>query len=439
MKKRSKYRLYVWLMILSGIILAITLTMTSLKIIRGGKNFTQVILEENKTFVVNTIRFGHGVMAHMGTETYDNLIELALKSKFIRYLAVLDTEGRIIAQSNPPSGLPTLRKDEFLELRDGEILEETKDILLVTYQAKKEIVPNKEHMRHHSTFRGPMSESPKPGWFLVGLDTSDFKRHYRDMVVQTVGTGAAFLLVGILIIIFLGIIQRYELAHLSIERLIKIKRLLGHFAPETAKNIIEKEPETKSLLEKYIQDATILFLDIEGFTLLLQKYSQERINHAIESYFSIFLDLIQKNGGDVNETAGDGMMVIFLHSESTQHASNAIQAALDIQEQCMKMSQNEDPELFPIQVNIGIDSGEVYLGSIKMRGTEGERWTFTASGAITIMAARLAQHAREGQTLIGEETARRVDKIFPLNHIGQVLLKNIKDSGEVYEISPTKA
>jgi hypothetical protein len=88
-------------------------------------------------------------------------------------------------------------------------------------------------------------------------------------------SGAAFFLFSVLIIIFFGITQRYELASSSIERLTKIKRLLGHFVPEAAKRIIEKNPDKMGLLNKYIQDATILFLDIEGFTLLQQKYSQE--------------------------------------------------------------------------------------------------------------------------------------------------------------------
>ena len=78
------------------------------------------------------------------------------------------------------------------------------------------------------------------------------------------------------------------------------------------------------------------------------------------------------------------------------------------------------------------------MGSTKMRGSEGERWTFTASGSVTIMAARLAQYASDGQVLIGEETARRVEGRFPMNRLGKVPLKNIKDSGEIYEISSTK-
>jgi class 3 adenylate cyclase len=73
-----------------------------------------------------------------------------------------------------------------------------------------------------------------------------------------------------------------------------------------------------------------------------------------------------------------------------------------------------------------------------MRGSEGERWTFTASGAVTIMAARLAHYAREGQILVGEETAGRVRDFYSLNALGNVPLKNVQDSGKVYEISPPK-
>jgi class 3 adenylate cyclase len=435
MKKKSRPRLYLWLVILAGVILAVTLAVSSSKIIRGGKNFIKMINEENKTFVANTLRFGHGVMVHMGSETYDSLIDLALKSKFIQFLAILDEEGNIIAQSDPPSGIHLLKSYDVLKLEDGKILEKTKRINLISYRSQPELLNSKEYMRHQATMMNRHQGARKPGWFLVGMDTSLFKRHYRDMVIQTFGTGAAFLLLGLLIIVYTGIIQRYELAHLSIERLQKIKRLMGYFVPSTAKNIIEKEPEKKGLLDKYIQDASILFLDIEGFTLLQEKYSQEKINRTIEYYFSIFLNLIQKNKGDVNETAGDGMMVIFLDSDPIKHAQNAVKTALEIQERCQKLSADEYPDKINIKVNTGIHSGKVYLGSTKMRGSEEERWTFTASGTVTIMAARLSQYAKEGRILLGEETARRVEKDYPLNSIGKIPLKNINDPGEIYEIS----
>jgi class 3 adenylate cyclase len=434
MKRKSRPRLYLWLVILAGVTLAVTLTVTSLKIIRGGKNFIKMINEENKAFVINTVRFGHGVMAHMGSENYDSLINLALKSKFIQFLAILDKDGNIIAQSDPPSGFHLLKVYDILNLKDGKILEKTESINLISYRVQPEPMPAEGNMKHGATMMGRRQGASKLSWFLVGMDVSSFKRHYRDMVIQTLGTGAVFLLLGILIIVFIGIIQRYELAHLSIERLQRIKRVMGYFVPSTAKNIIENEPEEKGLLDKYIQDASILFLDIEGSSLLIERYSQEKINRTIEYYFSIFFNLIQKNGGDINETAGDGMMVIFLDSDPIQHAGNAVRAALEIQEESLK-THDKKLDLFEIRVNIGIHTGKVYLGSTKMRGREEERWTYTASGAVTIMAARLSQYAKAGQILLGEETARRVEKDYPLRGIGKIHLKNIKDSGEIYEIS----
>jgi class 3 adenylate cyclase len=217
------------------------------------------------------------------------------------------------------------------------------------------------------------------------------------------------------------------------ERLDKIKTVLSNFVPETAKNIIEKDPY-KGNLDKYNQDATVLFLDIEGFTVLLQEHPVERINRVIESYFSIFFDLIQKNGGDVNEMAGDGMMVIFLHPDPMEHTKSAVLAALEIRERCLAVSKDNSPELFPIQVNIGISTGEVYLGSTKMKGTGGDRWTFTATGPVTVMAARLSDYARAGQILIDSEAARRIGKNFVVTSLGNVQLKNFKDLVEVFQV-----
>ena len=218
------------------------------------------------------------------------------------------------------------------------------------------------------------------------------------------------------------------------ERLDKIRKVLSNFVPETAKSIIEKDPD-KGQMDKYLQDATVLFLDIEGFTILLQKYSIEWINRIIEAYFSMFFDLIQKNGGDVNEMAGDGMMVIFLDPDPKGHTAKAVLAALEIQRRCLAISGDPESHLFPIQVNIGISTGEVYLGSTKMRGTVGDRWTFTASGPVTIMAARLSDYAKDGQILIDSETAGRIRGLFPLTSLGNVQFKNFRDAVEVFQVN----
>ena len=110
-------------------------------------------------------------------------------------------------------------------------------------------------------------------------------------------------------------------------------------------------------------------------------------------------------------------------------------AALEIQRRCLAISGDPGSHLFPIQVNIGISTGEVYLGSTKMRGTGGDRWTFTASGPVTIMAARLSDYAQAGQILIDSETAGRMRGVFPLTSLGNIRLKNFRDAVEVFQVN----
>lgn len=433
MKKKSKYRNYILIIIISAAILAITLILTSQKLLQADRNFTQLILEENKAFLISTLRFGHGLMAQTGVDRYDDLIDLALKSKFIHYLAVLDKEGTVIAQSESLSLFGSRHSYDTGRLGDGVILQKNHDFLLISYEGEK-IVSKRQTKRHGARPAKSKGEAHiHPSWFLVGLDISVFEKHYHDTLIQTVGVGAGIFLFGTLIIIFFGILQRYELANLSIERLQKIERVLSNFVPDIAKKIIKRDPE-KALLDKYIQDATVLFLDIEGFSTFLQRYPQEKVNRAVEFYFSLFFDLIQKYEGDINETAGDGMMVIFLHPDPKQHAINAVQTALEINKKCRQVSKMTDDDLFPIQVNIGISSGKSYLGSTKIRGSRGDRWTFTASGSVTILAARLSEFGHKGQILSSEETARRINGRFSMASLGKVVLKNLQDSGEIFQI-----
>ena len=272
------------IMILSGATLAVTLAIVSLRMIQEGKSLIHVVLQEHKAFLGTSIGFSHGVMAHMGSQDYEKLISLALECQSLRYIGILDGKGELVAQSAPPTYLRSLKKHRFSNLTDSEILEEADSTILIAYKAE-EIEMDENHRRHHATFKGRTKSFPQPAWFLVGLDTSLFKKHYHDMVVQTIGIGGLFLLLGVLVIVFLGILQRYELAQLAIEKLERIKRLLGHFVPRTAKNLIERDPEKKGILDKYIRDATVLFLDIEGFSLLVDKHPIERINRTIEIYF----------------------------------------------------------------------------------------------------------------------------------------------------------
>lgn len=196
---------------------------------------------------------------------------------------------------------------------------------------------------------------------------------------------------------------------------------------------IEANPDAPGLAKK-AKDVTVLFLDIEGYTRLSEELPRPALNALVERYFSLYLASIRAEGGDINETAGDGLMIIFQASEPDVHAAAAVKAALAIKEQTTVANRNADSTHPPIQVNIGISSGECDVGTTRFQGPAGERWTFTASGSVTNLAGRLGDRATGGQILLAAETARRVHDRFPLRSLGSVALKNLSHPVEAWEV-----
>jgi len=62
------------------------------------------------------------------------------------------------------------------------------------------------------------------------------------------------------------------------------------------------------------------------------------------------------------------------------------------------------------------------------------RWTFTASGPVTNLAARLAGVAKAEHILIGPETVHRLGERYRLERIGRERLKNITEAIDIFRV-----
>jgi len=222
----------------------------------------------------------------------------------------------------------------------------------------------------------------------------------------------------------------------ALDRVVFLERVklgLDRFVPETVRRAIEENPEAPGL-GKAARDVTVLFLDIEGYARLSEEIPRAVLNAVVERYFSLFLTPIRAEGGDINETAGDGLMIVFQGGESGAHAASAVRAALAIREQTARANQDGGRSHPPIVVNIGISSGECDVGTTRFEGPAGQRWTFTASGPVTNLAARLGTLATGGQILLAPETALRVRDRFLLRSLGLVSLKNLSMPVEAWAV-----
>jgi class 3 adenylate cyclase len=217
---------------------------------------------------------------------------------------------------------------------------------------------------------------------------------------------------------------------------IRIGRMLTHlspFVPESVRNIVEKNPEMLNH-GKEKKDVSVLFLDLEGYTKLSASRPEAEVNELVEKMFSSFVDPIHRSHGDINETAGDGLMIIFKDHDSKTNAINSVKAGFDIFEQNREINRHLASGLEPINVNIGINSGTALVGMTRFKGSLGTRMTFTASGPVTNLAARLASHAKGGDILVGEETKNLINGLWPLYDRGLAKLKGIEEPLRVFSL-----
>ncbi len=216
-----------------------------------------------------------------------------------------------------------------------------------------------------------------------------------------------------------------------------LERIMDHiknFVPETVQRIVQKNPDAPAL-EKREVDVSILFLDMADYTRISESLTQDKVNFIIEKYFSSFLDVIYSHNGDVNETAGDGLMAIF-QGAKMEHGLNACNAALEIRRRTWEINTELQGLFHPIVVNIGINSGTASVGMSRFEGKSGTRTTFTASGSPTNLASRLASTAVDGDILVGPETAHRISDKLTLFDRGWMTFKNVQHRVQVFSLVP---
>jgi class 3 adenylate cyclase len=219
-----------------------------------------------------------------------------------------------------------------------------------------------------------------------------------------------------------------------VEILENIRTNLAKFVPYTVRALIERAPEAPAL-DKRDEDVSVLFVDIVGYTRLTERLDPPQVNQLVERYFGAFLDEVLRGGGDVNETAGDGLMAIFRAPEPERHARAAVRAALGILRRTRQLNERRAAGEETIQVHVGVNSGVAPVGATKIEGRAGARWTYTASGQVTNVAARLAGLGGGDEIMVGPETRARLGSEFAVEALGERTLRNVEVPVAVFRLT----
>jgi class 3 adenylate cyclase len=425
-------RPYVSIALFGGLALVLFAMLAWLTVRNAARD--QALLRQNVLtqgyWIVRSLEIGHSMMRRDQTTALRDLMRDIATRPDVHFLAVLDTRKRVMLASDTTlEGTPW--PVTFVDPPEaGRLLTGASGTMQVVFPAFFAATFHRLQS-HHPPANDPLDQAR---WIVLGLDASEAQAHYRDTVMQSVLVSLGIVLLGLVAFWFLGMIQRYQLASASIEHLEQIRHHLARFVPGAVQKLIEANP-AHPRLAKVEQDATVLLLDIDHYTALADRLAPEALNRLIETYFAACLDIILAHGGEINETAGDSLMAIFTGKTPRAHAWNAVQAAGEMRERVDALNRAKQLSEPDIQVNIGINTGQVWLGATMITGAVGERLTYTASGMVTNIASRLCELGRHGAIHLGPTTARLVRDQIALHGPCPVHLKHVPGTVPVYTLA----
>jgi class 3 adenylate cyclase/tetratricopeptide (TPR) repeat protein len=160
---------------------------------------------------------------------------------------------------------------------------------------------------------------------------------------------------------------------------------------------------------------TVVFADLVGFTSVAELLDPEQVKNLVDDLFQRLGADVAAFGGRVDKVVGDALVALF--GAPTAHeddAERAVRAALRMQETMAALRASRGT---PIQLRIGVNTGEVLTGALRAGGD------YTAMGDVVNTAARLQAAAPPGGVAVGPATREATDGVIRYELIGDVVVK----------------
>lgn len=186
----------------------------------------------------------------------------------------------------------------------------------------------------------------------------------------------------------------------------RMRHSLGRIMdPKIAEILIKENPKVGGLR----RNATILFCDIRNYTSICEQLSTDELQLFLNEYWKETVEIIMEQEGTIDKFHGDGVCVVFgapvLHEDD---AVRAVRTAARLVENVERLNKRREAQRkTPIQIGVGIHTGEVIAGHI---GSE-RRMDYTVVGDAVNVAARIEELNKKFGTkiLISDSVYEKVE------------------------------
>jgi len=179
---------------------------------------------------------------------------------------------------------------------------------------------------------------------------------------------------------------------------------------------------------------TALFADIKGSTELMESLDPEDARAIVDPALKLMIEAVGHYDGYIVQSTGDGIFALFgapvAHED---HPQRALYAAVRMQDELRRYGLKLQQEgRAPIEIRVGVNSGEVVVRSIRTGHAHTE---YTPIGHTTNLAARLQSIARTSSIVVSENTRKLTEGYFQLRALGGMRVKGIAEPVNVYEVT----
>jgi class 3 adenylate cyclase len=187
-------------------------------------------------------------------------------------------------------------------------------------------------------------------------------------------------------------------------------------------------------LEGERKTVTALFADIKGSMELMEDLDPEEARVLVDPAFKLTIDAAHRYDGYIVQSTGDGIFALFgapvAHED---HPQRALYAALRMQEELKRHSDRIRADGGPpIQVRVGVNTGEVVVRSLRTADAHTE---YTPIGHSINLASRMQTVAPIGSIAATEAVRKLCEGYFIFKSLGPARIKGVNEAVNVYEVT----
>jgi adenylate cyclase len=144
-----------------------------------------------------------------------------------------------------------------------------------------------------------------------------------------------------------------------------IRKVFGRYTSNEVVEALLDAPDGLKLGGEKRQ-VTILMSDLRGFTALAERLEATEVVSLLNHYLSAMVEVIQQNGGTIDEIIGDAILVLFgAPLASPDAGKRAVLCALGMQKAMAGVNEHNFQTGWPeIEMGIALHTGEVVVGNI---------------------------------------------------------------------------